>query len=69
MIKNFKCMNISSKDPEALANFYRSIGAPVFVEDDNYDGWYIGDPEQGGRSACGMKITGISLQKELLLSF
>lgn len=48
MIKNFKCVNISSKDPKALADFYRAIGAPVFIEDDNYDGWYIGNPEQGG---------------------
>ena len=48
MIKSFKCVNISSKDPEALADFYRAIGAPVFVEDDNYDGWYIGDPGHGG---------------------
>ena len=48
MIRNFQCVNISSKDPKALAEFYRSIGAPVFVEHDQYDGWYIGNPEQGG---------------------
>ena len=48
MIKSFKCVNISSKAPRALADFYRSIGAPVFVEDKHYDGWYIGDPNRGG---------------------
>ena len=37
MIKNFKCVNISSKDPKALADFYISIGAPVFIEDGNYE--------------------------------
>ena len=42
MIKNIKCVNISSKDPKALADFYQSIGAPVHIGDDNYDGWYIG---------------------------
>lgn len=34
MIKYFQCMNISSKDPKALTDFYRLIGAPVFVEND-----------------------------------
>ena len=48
MIKKFKCVNISSKNPEALAGFYRSIGAPVFLEDGNYDGWFLGEPDQGG---------------------
>lgn len=48
MIKNFKCVNISSKDPKALADFYISIGAPVFIEDGSYDGWFIGDPAKGG---------------------
>lgn len=33
MIKNFKCVNISSKKPKALADFYISIGAPVFIVD------------------------------------
>lgn len=48
MIKNFKCVNISSKDPKALADFYMSIGAPVYIEDGSYDGQFIGDPKQGG---------------------
>lgn len=52
MIQNFQCVNISSKDPKALADFYRSIGAPVFVENDCYDGWNIGDPEKGGYVCC-----------------
>lgn len=41
-------MNITSKDPKALAEFYRAIGAPVYVENDCYDGWNIGDHEKGG---------------------
>lgn len=52
MIKNLECVNISSKDPKALAEFYRTIGAPVFVENDCYDGWNIGDPEKGGSVCC-----------------
>ena len=52
MIKNFQCVNISSKDPKALADFYRLIGAPVFVENDCYDGWNIGSPGQGGYVCC-----------------
>lgn len=45
MIKKFACVNITSKDPEGLAGFYRTIGVPVFVQDDNYDGWNLGNPE------------------------
>lgn len=48
MIQKFSCVNIASKDPKALADFYRTIGAPVFVEGEDYDGWNIGDPEKGG---------------------
>lgn len=33
---SFKCVNISSKDPKALADFYKTIGAPVFAEGDDY---------------------------------
>ncbi|MGI6173778.1 MAG: VOC family protein [Christensenellales bacterium] len=47
----FHCVNISSKGPKALAVFYRAIGAPVFVENDRYDDWKIGDPKKGG-SVC-----------------
>jgi len=47
MIKRFKCVSITSKDPKGLAEFYRTIGAPVFVPDENYDGWHLGDQEGG----------------------
>jgi hypothetical protein len=30
MNTRFHCVNITSKDPKALADFYRVIGAPVF---------------------------------------
>ncbi len=52
MALNFQCVDISSKDPKALADFYRSIGASVFVENDYYDGWNIGGPEKGGYVCC-----------------
>lgn len=48
MITKFSCVNITSKDPKALAEFYRTIGAPVFVEDNCYDGWYLGNKENEG---------------------
>ena len=51
MITKIHCVNITSKDPKALADFYRAIGAPVFVEDEDYDGWNLGNPENGG-SIC-----------------
>ncbi|MDI9470257.1 MAG: VOC family protein [Bacillota bacterium] len=51
MIKKLLCVNISSKDPKALAEFYRTIGAPVFVNNDCYDGWNLGNPENAG-SVC-----------------
>lgn len=48
MITELQCVNISSKDPKALAEFYQAIGAPVFVGNERYDGWHIGDREKGG---------------------
>ena len=51
MITKLHCVNITSKDPEALADFYRAIGAPVFVKGSDYDGWNLGNPENGG-SIC-----------------
>lgn len=48
MITKFHSVNITSKDPKALAEFYRTIGAPVFVENNCYDGWFIGSPQNGG---------------------
>ena len=44
MIKRLACVNLSSKDPKGLAEFYRTIGVPVFVQDENYDGWHLGNP-------------------------
>ena len=57
MALNFQCVDISSKDPKALADFYRSIGASVFVENDCYDGWSIGDPEKGGADWGGQELS------------
>lgn len=51
MITKLHYVNITSKDPKALADFYRAIGAPVFVESEDYDGRNLGDPENGG-SIC-----------------
>ncbi len=51
MIKKLSCVNISSKDPKALAKFYLNIGVPVYVNDDDYDGWNLGNPENSG-SVC-----------------
>ncbi|MDR0914624.1 MAG: VOC family protein [Oscillospiraceae bacterium] len=41
----FACINISSKNPKALAEFYRKIGAAVFVDGENYDGFNFGNDE------------------------
>ena len=40
MIKDFSCINISSKDPKKLVSFYKDIlGIPVLYEDvSEYDG-------------------------------
>jgi len=51
VITKLHCVNITSKDPKALADFYRTIGAPVYVENEDYDGWSLGNPENGG-SIC-----------------
>lgn len=48
MINKLSCVNISSKDPKALAEFYRTIGVPVYVDNDCYDGWNLGNPENSG---------------------
>lgn len=52
MALNFQCVNIRSKGPKALADVDRAIGAPVFVENDCYVGWSIGNPEKGGYVCC-----------------
>ena len=51
MITKLACVNITSKDPKKLADFYKMVGVPVFVPDDNYDGWNLGNPENNG-SIC-----------------
>ena len=51
MIIKLACVNITSKDPKGLAEFYKTLGIPVFVQDDNYDGWNLGNPENSG-SVC-----------------
>lgn len=51
MITKLACVNITSKDPKRLAEFYKTIGVPVFVQDDDYDGWNLGNPENSG-SVC-----------------
>ena len=45
MIKKLSCVNISSKDPKGLAEFYKTIGVPVYVQNEDYDGWNLGNPE------------------------
>lgn len=46
MITKYECTNISSKDPKALAEFYRAIGAPVYLNNDCYDGWRLGNEKE-----------------------
>ncbi len=45
------CVNITSKNPKALAEFYRTIEFPVFIQNDDYDGWNLGALENQG-SIC-----------------
>lgn len=45
MIKNFECINIGSKNPKGLADFYQAIGVPVYA-DDSYDGCHIGNEKE-----------------------
>ena len=47
MIKFFECVNISSKNPMALAYFYNAIGVPVYADEDSYDGCHIGNEKEG----------------------
>lgn len=51
MITKLACVNITSKNPKGLAEFYKAIGVPVFVQDNEYDGWNLGNPENSG-SVC-----------------
>ena len=47
MITKFECVNINSKDPQALYDFYEAIGAPVFAINGCYDGWRLGNETEG----------------------
>jgi len=43
MIKGFKGINISSKNPKRLVEFYSDIlGIPILEEDENFDGVFLG---------------------------
>jgi predicted enzyme related to lactoylglutathione lyase len=43
MIKGFRGMNISSKDPKRLVEFYNEVlGIPILENDENYDGVFLG---------------------------
>lgn len=43
MITKYQCVNISSKDPQALVEFYNSkLGIPILEPDENYDGVSLG---------------------------
>ena len=62
MILKMECVNLSSKDPAALAAFYQKLGAPVRVVSGYEDGWNLGgsdgyvciwDENRWGRSAAG----------------
>lgn len=47
MITKFECININSKDPKALYDFYEAIGAPVFSINGCYDGWRLSNETEG----------------------
>ncbi|WP_105618918.1 VOC family protein [Vallitalea okinawensis] len=43
MITKYHCVNISSKNPEALVKFYNDkLGLPILEPDENYDGVSLG---------------------------
>jgi catechol 2,3-dioxygenase-like lactoylglutathione lyase family enzyme len=43
MIKKFKCINISSRNPKKLVEFYNEkLGVPILEFDENYDGVSLG---------------------------
>lgn len=45
MTVKFDCVNITSKNPKGLAEYYEAIGVPVFIQDQDYDGWHLGNPD------------------------
>lgn len=43
MIKKFHCVNISSKNPKVLVDFYHQVlNLPILEDDENYDGVALG---------------------------
>jgi len=42
-------INLSSKEPKKLADFYKNIGVDIFLDGDNYDGWNLGEKEDNDR--------------------
>ena len=62
MIKNFECINIGSRNPKALDDFYKAIGVPVYVAD-SYDGCHIGNEKESyicvwDENRCGKSSAG-----------
>lgn len=47
MITKFECVNINSTNPKALYDFYKTIGAPAFAINGCYDGWRLGNENEG----------------------
>lgn len=73
IINKLSCVNISSKDPKVLAEFYRTIGVPVYVNNNCYDGWNLGNPNDSGTACvwdennCG-KVNGVLSHWFLMLA-
>lgn len=43
MITNYLCVNISSKNPKVIVDFYHNtLGIPIIEFDENYDGVHLG---------------------------
>ena len=42
-------INLSSKNPKRLAEFYLKMGLAIYVDGDNFDGWNLGQKEDENR--------------------
>lgn len=42
-------INLSSKDPKSLAEFYKKLGVDIYVDGNNYDGWNLGEKDDENR--------------------
>ena len=42
-------INLSSRAPKKLAEFYKKIDVDIFVDGENYDGWNLGEKENQDR--------------------